>query len=70
MTETLISLAGFLVIAGLATWAELLGRGRVHWPRRHVVTFARAIRGAQVTAVGRVTVLIVWWWFGWHFLAR
>jgi len=70
VAEMRLSLIGFLLIAAIAVWLELLGRNSLRWPRVPVAPLGRTFRAAQVSAVGRWTVLLVWWWFGWHFLAR
>lgn len=70
MSEPRISLLGFVLIGLAAGYLQLASVGRARWPRR-VSGFAAAIRGAQAASgTGKVVMLVVWWWFGWHFIAR
>ena len=69
MSEPHISLIGFILIFMAAGYLQLVATGRAPWPRR-IETFGRTLRAAQVTGGGRVAVLLAWWWFGWHFIAR
>jgi len=66
MSSRAITIAGFVVI-GLA-WIvlELMGRSR----RTTMPTFPRWIDLLRTYRYGRLAVLFVWWWLGWHFLAR
>ena len=66
MTSRSITIVGFLVIIliaiGLQAWAST---GRSRLPT--VPTLLGAINRRPV---GRAALLFVWFWCGWHFLAR
>lgn len=61
-----ITVAGFLVI-GLALLAVHF-RGRRRGSR--IPSFADLAGFTMRERWGRLGVLFVWWWLGWHFLAR
>jgi hypothetical protein len=58
-------IAGFVAIAVAAVGAEWFARRRAGI-RPAGVTLAAALRSRG----GRIAVLAVWLWLGWHFLAR
>ena len=61
-----ITIAGFVAIIaagiGLAAWARS--------PRSPVPTIGEVLGHVMRARSGRVFVFVVWFWFGWHFLAR
>jgi hypothetical protein len=66
MTSRDITIVGFGLILISALSLDLMVRGsRVRLP-----TLDEAITRAMRPALGRVAVLSVWFWLGWHFLAR
>jgi hypothetical protein len=57
-----------LVAAGVLEWRARRPGSRV--PRfGDLVAAALAYRVGRVP-VGRIAVLALWWWIGWHFFAR
>jgi Family of unknown function (DUF6186) len=66
MSSRAITIAGFLAIGVAWIALELAGRSR----RTRVPTFAAWLDLLMGYRYGRVGVLLVWWWLGWHFLAR
>jgi hypothetical protein len=66
MTSRAITIAGFVVIGVAWIVLEVAGRSR----RTAVPTFSGWLDLLMGFRYGRVGVLLVWWWLGWHFLAR
>lgn len=65
MTGYLATVVTYAVLAGCLLLLELAARlGAVPVPTLRD-TLARVARHRA----GQVTVLLVWWWIGWHFLA-
>ena len=66
MTSRQLTIAGF-ILTGLAAVTlqamAVLGRARVP-------SAGEAIDLLMRSRAGRVAVVLVWWWLGWHFLAR
>ncbi|MGH9248543.1 MAG: DUF6186 family protein [Acidimicrobiales bacterium] len=64
MSSREMTIAGFLVLGAVmvtlvaASWAGRLPR------------FGEVIDLLGATRAGRVLVVLVWWWLGWHFLVR
>jgi hypothetical protein len=58
--------AGFAAILALVVAMDLVARRPGSGVRPLGVTLAAALR----TRGGRIVVLAVWLWLGWHFLAR
>ncbi len=73
MTSRHVSEAGFVLLCLLGLLLEWRARRAI---RRGVAFDARAatlgetLSSTMRTTPGRVAVLGVWWWLGWHFLAR
>jgi hypothetical protein len=66
MSSRDITIDGFGLLVILATALEMLARnGRIRLP-----TVDAAIQHVMRSPLGRVAVLSVWFWLGWHFLAR
>ncbi|MGK5113177.1 MULTISPECIES: DUF6186 family protein [unclassified Geodermatophilus] len=65
MSGTVLSLAGFALLAVAGVW--LAGAGRRSAGH---VTAAEAVAAAMRTLPGRLAVLAAWLWLGVHFLAR
>ena len=59
-------IAGFAAIIAIMVAVDLLARRR----RRETAPLGTALTAAMRTGAGRVVVLGVWLWMGWHFLAR
>jgi hypothetical protein len=61
-----VTIAGFVVLLSLAGVLELLARHeRVRLP-----TVAQTLRAVRSRRGGPLLLFVVWFWFGWHFLAR
>ncbi len=66
MTSRYVTIAGFVVFAVVGIGLEL-------WSRRddrRVPSFGDVLGWIGSTAPGRVGLMLVWWWTGWHFFAR
>lgn len=61
-----LTIAGFVLLFAVASFAVLLARVR----RDRWATFADALSAVSRRRSVRVIVLFVWAWLGWHFLAR
>jgi hypothetical protein len=66
VTSRALVLTGLAVLVALTIGSELVAR-RGRWQVRPLGT---ALTAALRTPAGRVGVLAVWLWLGWHFLAR
>jgi hypothetical protein len=61
-----IALAGWVVIFGAAFAWEGIGLARgTDWP-----TVSDMLRSLMAPAVGRVFLLAMWMWLGWHLFIR
>lgn len=60
------AVAGFTLLAV----AVLAIDRRARRPQSRLVGFAAVVGRLMATRTGRIGVLVVWWWLGWHFLAR
>lgn len=64
MSSRDVTIGGFLVLAAVmvvlvaASWAGRLPR------------FGEVVHLLWARRAGRVLVVLVWWWLGWHFLVR
>lgn len=67
MTARAVLAAGFAAIFALMVLVDLAGRRRQD---RAAAPLATALTAAMRTGTGRLLVLGVWLWMGWHFLAR
>lgn len=61
-----LAVTGFLLLAAMAVGME--SRARLADPP--LPTAADMVGMAMATKVGRLLVVLIWWWIGWHFLAR
>jgi hypothetical protein len=66
MSSRAITIAGFVLIGLAGIVLELMGRSR----RTTMPTFMRWVDLIRTLRYGPLVVLFVWWWLGWHFLAR
>ena len=66
MTARAAIVAGFAAILALAVATDLFARRADSGVRPLSATLAAALRSRG----GRVLILAVWLWLGWHFLAR
>jgi hypothetical protein len=66
MTGRAATIAAYLVILATVATLELASRrGSLR-----ILTFSEAIAVIARFPVGRIALLLLWWWLGWHFLAR
>lgn len=66
MSTRNLTIAGFVVLAALALVLHVLGRTqRLGLARPGVVVDA-----VRSTVAGRLVLVVVWAWAGWHLLAR
>lgn len=66
MTSRDVTIVGFGLILIVALSLDLL----VRTSRVRLATLDEAISRAMRSSPARVAVLSVWFWLGWHFLAR
>ena len=66
MSSRTVTIVGFalLALAGLALHL------RARQPGSRVPRFTDLLGALLETRRGRVGVVLVWWWLGWHFFAR
>jgi hypothetical protein len=57
---------GFVVLVAAGLLLELKARRS----GSGLPTMARLMQVGIATRTGRVLVVLIWWWLGWHFLAR
>jgi len=60
------TVTAYLAVAAAAILLEIMGRR----PGSTVPTFSDVATSVASTTVGRIALLGLWWWTGWHFLAR
>jgi hypothetical protein len=60
------TITAYLALVAAAVVLELLGRR----PGSTVPTFSDVATAVAATVPGRIALLGLWWWAGWHFLAR
>ncbi len=66
MSPRSLTIAGFVLLAVIGIALEL-------WSRRDdapVPSFGDVLSWIATTTPGRVGLMLVWWWAGWHFFAR
>lgn len=61
-----VTIGGFLVIVAAMVLLELYARR----PGSRVPTVGDWLGYLMRPRVGRVLVLLGWWWLGWHYFAR
>ena len=66
MSARQIMIVGFALIIVLMVAIDLVARRQ----GRRTAPLGTALTAAMRTGTGRVIVLGVWLWMGWHFLAR
>lgn len=66
MTTRVITIAGFaLVIAAMVALEVVARRGNSRIP-----TAGQSLGYLMRPRLGRVLILLGWWWLGWHYFAR
>ncbi len=66
MSSREVTIAGFVLFAVVGVTLEL-------WSRRGdaaLPSFGDVLSWIATTTPGRVGLMLVWWWAGWHFFAR
>lgn len=66
MTGREITIAAYVLIVVAVAALELASRRE--WAS--VLTFGDAMTKVARSPFGRAVLLALWWWVGWHFLAR
>lgn len=66
MTSGQITVWGFVLIGLAVVGVELAA----HRPGSRIPTFGALIGFIMRERWGRMGMLFVWWWLGWHFLSR
>ncbi|MEY9930668.1 hypothetical protein ABH926_005315 [Catenulispora sp. GP43] len=66
MSPRAITIAGYVVIGVAAVLVELLARR----PHSRVPRLSQLVSRVMHEKWGRVGMLLVWWWLGFHFLSR
>jgi hypothetical protein len=61
-----VTIAGYLVLAAALIVLDVIGRR----PGTRVPTLAQLCGYVMRDRWGRLGVLLLWFWLGWHFLAR
>jgi hypothetical protein len=61
-----LTITAYLALVATALLLELIGRRE----GSTVPTFSEVTAAVAASTVGRVALLALWWWTGWHFLAR
>lgn len=67
MTPRVVTIGGFGLVLIAAGLLEFVARTR-RIP--DIPRLDEALGVAQRTRLGRATTFVVWFWLGWHFLAR
>jgi hypothetical protein len=67
MSPRTITIAGYVVIGAAALLVELIARRH---PERGIPTLSQLLSRIMHERWGRVGMLLVWWWLGFHFLSR
>ena len=66
MSPRTITIAGYVVIGLAAVLVELVARR----PSSRIPRFSDLVSRVMHERWGRVGMLLVWWWLGFHFLSR
>ncbi|MEY9861745.1 hypothetical protein ABH935_007388 [Catenulispora sp. GAS73] len=66
MSPRVITAVGYALIGLAALAVEVVARR----PGSRVPTFAQLVHTVMRERWGRVGMLLVWWWLGFHFLSR
>jgi hypothetical protein len=61
-----ITIAGFVVAVVAMIALEILARR----PGSRIPTVGQRLGYRMRPKIGRVLVLVAWWWLGWHYFAR
>jgi hypothetical protein len=66
MSTRAITIAGFAIVIAAMFTLELLGRRR----GSRIPTVGQWLGYLMRPRIGRVLILLGWWWLGWHYFAR
>jgi hypothetical protein len=66
MSPRTITIAGYVLIGLAAVLVEIVARR----PSSRIPRFSEVLSRAMHDRWGRVGMLLVWWWLGFHFLSR
>ncbi|MGH3814796.1 MAG: DUF6186 family protein [Pseudonocardiaceae bacterium] len=66
MTGRELTIAAYVLITAAIVVLEVLERRR----DSTVPTFSDVVSTVAGTLPGRIALIALWWWLGWHFLAR
>jgi hypothetical protein len=66
MSPRAITVVGWVLIGAAALAVELIARR----PSSRIPTLSQLIRHVMRERWGRLGMLLVWWWLGFHFLSR
>ncbi len=66
MSSHWAAVLGFAILAVTVLAIDRLARR----PQSQLAGFGTVMSRLMATRSGRIGVLVVWWWLGWHFLAR
>lgn len=61
-----VTIAGFVLVIAAILTLEVLARR----PGSRVPTIGQWLGYLMRPKLGRVLVLLAWWWLGWHYFAR
>lgn len=66
MTGWDATVGGYLAVVAAVLVLEVLARR----PGSTLPTFGEVVSATAATVPGRIALIGLWWWLGWHFLAR
>ncbi len=61
-----VTITGFVLVIAAILTLEVLGRR----PGSRIPTIGEWLGYLMRPKIGRVLVLLGWWWLGWHYFAR
>ena len=61
-----LTVGGYLALAAAVLLLEL----RARRPGSTLPTFSELVTAVAASTPGRIALLGLWWWAGWHFLSR
>lgn len=67
MNPRAITIAGYILIGLTALAVEVVARRR---PDSRIPRFSELVGRVMEERWGRIGLLLVWWWLGFHFLSR
>ncbi len=61
-----VTIGGFVVVIAAMVVLEIIGRR----PGSKIPTVGQWLGYLMRPRIGRVLILLGWWWLGWHYFAR